>query len=56
MGNAYKILVGKGEGKRQLGKPRRRCETILEWILEKCDGKLWTECIWLRLRTSSGLV
>jgi hypothetical protein len=24
--NAYRILVGKPEGKRQLGRPRRRCE------------------------------
>jgi len=26
MRNAYKILVGRPEGKRQLGKPRRRWE------------------------------
>jgi hypothetical protein len=26
MGNAYKILVGKPEGKRPLGRPRRRWE------------------------------
>jgi hypothetical protein len=26
MGNAYKILVGKSEGKRPLGRRRRRCE------------------------------
>jgi hypothetical protein len=24
--NAYRILVGKPEGKRPLGRPRRRCE------------------------------
>jgi hypothetical protein len=27
-GNAYRILVGKPEGKRPLGKPRRRWEDI----------------------------
>jgi hypothetical protein len=31
--NAYKILVGKPEGKRPLGRPRPR--TILQWILER---------------------
>jgi hypothetical protein len=30
MRNAYRILVGKPEGKRQLGRPRRRC---LKYIL-----------------------
>jgi hypothetical protein len=33
--NAYRILVGKPEGKRPLGRPRRRWEIILEWILER---------------------
>jgi hypothetical protein len=26
MRNAYKIVVGKSEGKRPLGRPRRRCK------------------------------
>jgi hypothetical protein len=36
--NACRILVGKPEGKRPLGRPRRRWEggrIILEWILER---------------------
>jgi hypothetical protein len=33
--NAYRILLGKPEGKRPLGKPRRRWRTILKWILER---------------------
>jgi hypothetical protein len=32
--NAYGILVGKPEGKRPLGRPRREW-TILKWILER---------------------
>jgi hypothetical protein len=32
--NAYRILVGKPEGKRLPGRPRRRW-TILEWILDR---------------------
>jgi hypothetical protein len=29
---------------------------ILEWILEKWGGKMWTECIWLRMGSSGGLL
>jgi hypothetical protein len=29
---------------------------ILEWILGKCGGEMWTGCIWLRLGTSAGLL
>ena len=34
----YRILVGKPEGKRPLGRPRRRLKTILRWIFGKCGG------------------
>jgi hypothetical protein len=33
--NAYRILVGKPEGKRPLARPRCRWWTILKWILER---------------------
>jgi hypothetical protein len=33
--NAYRILVAKPEGKRPLGRPRRRWVDILKWILER---------------------
>jgi hypothetical protein len=33
--NAYRLLVGKPEGERPLGGPRRRCVVILKWILER---------------------
>jgi hypothetical protein len=36
--NACRILVGKPEGKRPLGRPRRRWMIILKWIL---DGMGW---------------
>jgi hypothetical protein len=29
---------------------------ILEWILGKLGGKVWTEFIWLRIGTRSGLL
>jgi hypothetical protein len=33
--DAYRILVGKPEGKRPLGRPRRRGWIILKWTLER---------------------
>jgi hypothetical protein len=50
--NAYRILVGKPEGKRPLGRPRRGVYNILE----RWDGVLWTGLIWLRIGTSEGLL
>jgi hypothetical protein len=31
-------------------------KTILEWILGKHCGKVWTECIWIKTETSGGLL
>jgi hypothetical protein len=39
--NAYRLLVGKPEGKSPLGRPRRRWVDI-GWILERWDGVMWT--------------
>jgi hypothetical protein len=33
--NAHRILVGKPEGKRPLGRPRSRWMNNIKWILEK---------------------
>jgi hypothetical protein len=33
--NAYTVLMGKSEGKKPLGRPRRRWEVILKLILER---------------------
>ena len=42
---AYRILVGKPEGKRPLGKPRRRWEDNIKVDLQKvgCGGMDWIE-------------
>jgi hypothetical protein len=53
--NAYRILVVKWEGKRPLGRPRRRWY-ILKLILERRDWVVWTGLIWLRIGTSGGLL
>jgi hypothetical protein len=56
--NAYRILVGKPQGKRPLGRPRCRWvenikmdHTEIGW-----DGMVWTGLIWLRIGTSRGLL
>jgi hypothetical protein len=43
--NAYRILVGKREGKRPLGRPRRRWVDIIKMDLRemKWDGMDWIE-------------
>jgi hypothetical protein len=53
--NAYRILVGKPEGKRPLGNLDVGGR-ILKWTLGKQDGVVWTGLIWLRVGTSGGLL
>jgi hypothetical protein len=35
---AYRVLVGKHDGKRRLERPRRRGDGKLKWIFRKWDG------------------
>jgi hypothetical protein len=44
--NTYRLLVGKPERKRPLGRP-----IILGWILER-----WTGLVWLRIGTGGELL
>jgi hypothetical protein len=40
---AYRVLVGKPEGKRPLERPKTDERIILKWIIEKQDGGMdWT--------------
>ena len=50
----HKVLVGKPEGKRPLGRPRRRWGIILRWILRKWEGVVGTGWSWLRIGTGGG--
>jgi hypothetical protein len=53
---AYKMLVRKPEGtnlSKDLGVDEK---IILEWILGKYVGKLWTGIVRLRIGTSGGLL
>jgi hypothetical protein len=54
--NTYKILVGRPEGMIPFERPRRRWEDNIRMDLGNLGGKGWTECIWLRIRTSSRLL
>jgi hypothetical protein len=56
MRNAYEILVGKPEGKRSFGRLSGNGNIILECILGKKGGKVWTGFIWLRMGISGGLL
>jgi hypothetical protein len=42
---AYRVLVGKPEGKRPLGRPRRRCKDNIKMDLQEvgCGGMDWNE-------------
>jgi hypothetical protein len=50
MRNVYKILVRKPEGNNHSDDLGVDVRIILEWILAKQDEKLWTACIWFRVR------
>jgi hypothetical protein len=54
--NAYRILVGKPEGKSHWEDQDVGGWTILKWILERYDGMEWIGLIWLRIGTSGGLL
>jgi hypothetical protein len=57
--NAYRLLVGKPEGKRPLGRPRRRwVDNIKIDLRETAQGwcGLDRSGIWLRIGTSGGLL
>jgi hypothetical protein len=53
---AYRALVGKPEGRRPLGRPRRRWEDNIKMDLGEVRWGAWTESIWLRIGTDGGLL
>jgi hypothetical protein len=52
----YKVLVGKPEGKRRLGKPRRRWEDGIRMDLREISLGVWIGFDWLRTGTGGGLL
>ena len=50
---AYRVLVGKPDGKRPLGRPRRRLVDNIR-ISRRWDVGMWTGLGWPRIETVSG--
>jgi hypothetical protein len=55
-GGEHKILVGRPEGKRSLGRPDIGGRTILKWILRNYGWSVQIGFIWLRIGTGGGLL
>jgi hypothetical protein len=51
---AYRVLVGRSEGKKPLGRPNPRRENNIKRVFKKWDGEAWTGLIWLRIGTGGG--
>jgi hypothetical protein len=49
-----RILVGKPEGKRPLGRPRLRWEDNIKMDLQEVVCGVWTGSSWLRIETNGG--
>jgi hypothetical protein len=52
----YKVLVGKPEGKRPLGRSRDRWEDGIRMDLRKIGWGVWIGFDWLRIGTDGGLL
>jgi hypothetical protein len=53
---AYNILVGRPEGRRPLGRPRRRWAENIKMDLREIGFGMWIGFIGLRIRTGGGLL
>jgi hypothetical protein len=53
---AYRILVGRPEGTRLLGRPRRRWEDNIKMDLQEVGWGAWTGLIWHRIGKGGGLL
>jgi hypothetical protein len=54
--DAYRILEGRPEGRRPLGRPRRRWEDNIKIDLQEVESGTWTGLRWLRIETVGGLL
>jgi hypothetical protein len=53
---AYRVLVGRPEGRRPLGRPRRRWKDNIKMDLQQVGWGAWTGLIWLKIGTGCGLL
>ena len=56
MRGVYRVLVGKREERRSLGKPRRRWEDNIKMDLKRIGMGARTGSIWPRIGTGGGLL
>jgi hypothetical protein len=54
--NVYRVLLGNLEGKRLLGRPRRRWEDGIKMDLREIGWGVWSGFTWLRIGTVGGLL
>jgi hypothetical protein len=54
--NAYRLLVGKREEKRPLGRLRRRWLDNIRMDLVELGWGMWTEFVWLRIGAGGELL
>jgi hypothetical protein len=54
--NVYRLLAGKPEGKRSLGRPRRRRIDNIKMDLSDIGLILWTGLVWLSMGTGGELL
>ena len=52
----YRVLVGKPEGKRPIGRPRRRWEDNITMEIEELGCGACTGSSWIRKGTGGGLL
>jgi hypothetical protein len=52
----YRVLVGRPEGKRPLGRPRHRWGITLRWALGRSGSMGRTGFSWFRIESSDGLL
>ena len=50
----YRVLVGKPEGRRPLGRPRRRWMDNIRMGLQEVEWGIWTRLVWPRIETGGG--
>jgi hypothetical protein len=50
----YRVLVGKSERKRPLGRPSCSGRIILRWIFRMWEVGVWSGLSWLRIETGGG--
>jgi hypothetical protein len=53
---AYRVLVGKPEGRKPLGRPSRRWEDNIKMDRRQVGLGGWTGSNWLRIGTDGGLL